>query len=269
MHSSILSLALLTTPIYAATSARVWAHFYPNCPGEPFSDLDTFENYEETVPSIDIKEGECANIGVPSYEHNLVSSISVDAELLSREHNNYFSSDNTNCNITVHEVPECVEPPLIVKEIRNGVEVSECEPRRFAAFSEVWLQLVCDNAAKESLENQSEDIPRIEATAKVQQVNNMQTPGSNSNSWHVAQAAQSEREPEQEGRVDNAGHTESEQMVHSIMEKLAQKHSHFVSAKHNATQGINGSHHNGTAPGNHTVLRRKLSVLRNRATRLY
>ncbi|KAJ5147041.1 hypothetical protein N7526_000393 [Penicillium atrosanguineum] len=258
MHSSILTFALLTTPIYAATTAL----------GSLFSDLATYENYEETAPSIDIKVGECTNIGVPSYEHNLVSAISVDAELLSREHNNYFSSDSTNCNITVHEVPECVEPPLIVKEIRNGVEVSECEPRRFAAFSEVWLQLVCDNAGTESLENQSEDIPRIEETAKIQQASNVQTPGSNSNSWHVAQSAQSEREPEQEGRVNNAGHAESENMVLGIMEKLAQKHSHFVSGKHHATQS-NVSHHNGTAPGNHTMSRRKLSVLRNRSNRLY
>ncbi|KAJ6120876.1 hypothetical protein N7523_005156 [Penicillium sp. IBT 18751x] len=268
MYSSILTLALLTTPIYAATSARVWAHFYPSCPGDPFSDLATYENYEETIPSIDIKEGECANIGVPSYEHNLVSSISVDAELLSRTHNGYFSSDTTNCNITVHEVPECVEPPLIVQEIHNGVEISECEARRFAAFSEVWLRLVCDDAGKESLENQGQDIPRIDETAKTQQASNVQTPGSNSNSWHVAQSAQSEREPEQEGRVNNAGHAESEKMVHDIMEELAQKHSHFVSGKYHATQS-NGSLHNGTIPGNHTISRRKLSVLRNRADRLY
>lgn len=267
---SILTLALLTTPIYAATSARVWAHFYPNCPGDPFSDMDSFENYEETAPSQDITVGECTNIGVPSYEHNLVSAISVDAEILSREHSNYFSSsDGANCNITVHEVPECIDPPLITKEIRNGVEVSQCESRKFAAWSEVWLQLVCDDAGKESLEDQSEDIPRIDKTAQVQQANNVQTPGSNSNSWHVAQASHSEREPEQEGRVNNAGHYESEQVVHSIMEKLAEKHSHFVSGKHNDTQSLNGSHHNGTASGNRTMSRRKLSVLRNRATRLY
>lgn len=268
MYSSILTLALLTTPIYAATSARVWAHFYPSCPGDPFSDLATYENYEETIPSIEIKAGECTNIAVPSYEHNLVSSMSVDAELLSLEHNGSFSSDNTNCNITVHEVPECVEPPLIVKEMHNGVEVSECAARRFAAFSEVWLQLVCDDAGKASLENQSKDSPRIDETAKVQQASNVQTPGSNSNSWHAAQSAQSEFEPEQEGRVNNAGHAESEDMVQGIMEKLAQKHSQFVSGKDHGIPS-NGSYPNGTAPDNHTISRRKLSVLRNRVTRLY
>ncbi|KAJ5204639.1 uncharacterized protein N7498_005518 [Penicillium cinerascens] len=266
---SIITLALLTTPIYAATSARVWAHFYPNCPGEPFSDMASYENYEETVPSQDITVGECANINVPSYEHNLVSAISVDAEMLSREHNNYFFSDGANCNITVHEVPECVDPPLITKEIRNGVEVSQCESRNFAAWSEVWVQLICDDAVTESLEDESEGIPRIDVTAEVQQANNVQTPGSNSDSWLVAQEAHSEIEPQEESRVDNAGHHESEQAVHSIMGKLAEKHSHFVSGKHNDTQSINGSHHNATASGNHTMLRRKLSVLRNRATRLY
>jgi hypothetical protein len=258
---SILTLALLTTPIHATTSARVWTHFYPSCPGDPFSDLASFENYEQIDPPQDINVGQCTNIGVPSYEHSLVSAISVDAEMLSREHSNYHTSGQ-NCNITVHEVPECIDPPLITKEIRNGFEISKCESRKFAAWSEVWVQLVCNDPdpdpAKESLEDQAEDIARIDETAKMQSAATVQTPGSNSNTWHVAQTAQSEREPEQEGRVNNAGHFESEQLVHSIMEKLAQKHSHFVSGKHNATQSLN-----------RTVSRRKLSVLRNRATRLY
>lgn len=274
MHS-ILTLTLLSTPIHAATTARVWTHFYPSCPGDPFADLASYENYEEVAPSKDVTVGQCADIGVPSYEHSLVSAISVDAELLSHINGSPFSSGPSNCNITVHEVPECVDPPLITKEIRHGVEVSQCESRRFAAYSEVWLQLVCDDEGIESLEEQGEDIPRIEETTKVQQSNDVQTPGSNADSWHMAQTAQSEREPAQEGRVNNAGHAESEKIVHDIMEALKKKNSTIVTGKHNSTlthhRPLNGTlpHLNGTASGNRTFSRRKLSVLRNRATRLY
>lgn len=278
---SILTLALLSTPIHAATTARVWTHFYPSCPGEPFADLAPYENYEETTPSHDVTIGQCAAIGVPSYEHSLVSAISVDAELLSHIHGNPFAEGPSSCNITVHEVPECEDPPLITKEIRNGVEVSQCEPRRFAAYSEVWLQLVCNDEARESLEEQVEDIPRIEKTAQVQQASDVQTPGSNADSWNMAQTAQSEREPVQEGRVNDAGHAESAKLVHEIMEALnKKKNSTLVTGKHhnkhhNATaihhRPLNGtlSLHNATAPANRTVSRRKLSVRRNRVTRLY
>lgn len=274
--NSILTLTLLSTPIHAATTARVWTHFYPSCPGQPFADLASYENYEEVAPAKDVTIGQCANIGVPSYEHSLVSAISVDAELLSHINGDPFSEGPANCNITVHEVPECVDPPLITKEISHGVEVSQCESRRFAAYSEVWLQLVCDDEGVESLAEQEEDIPRIEKTAKIQQSDDVQTPGSNADSWRMAQTAQSEREPVQEGRVNEAGHAESAKIVAEIMEALRKKqNSVTVKGKHNATmthhRPLNGTlpYHNGTAYGNRTVSRRKLSVLRNRATRLF
>lgn len=292
---SIFPLALLTTPIHATTTARVWTHFYPSCPGEPFADLASYENYEEITPATNVPIGQCVAIGVPSYERDLVSALSVDAELLSHINRSPFSEGPSNCNITVHEVPECEDTPLITKEIRNGVEVSQCEPRRFAAYSEVWLQLVCDEVARESLKEQAEDIPRIEETTKTQQSNEVQTPGSNAETWHQAQTAQSEREPVQEGRVNNDGHLESEKIVQALMEALRKKHATLVTGKHNSTsnrhQLLNGTAvhhrplngtaihhrllngtmilHNGTAvAGNRTMSRRKLSVLRNRAPRL-
>ncbi|KAJ5161680.1 hypothetical protein N7492_007072 [Penicillium capsulatum] len=272
MHP-ILTTLILSTPIHAATTARVWTHFYPSCPGDPFTELKTYENYEETVPSINIHAGQCTNIAVPSYERNLVSAISVDAEIVSHEKGHPFPpEDAPNCNITLHEVPGCSEPPLINKELHNGVEVSPCESRRFAAYSEVWVQLVCDDKARESLEDQAEDIPRIHNAASAQKVDNVQTPGSNANSWSSTQAAHSERQPEQEGRVNMAGHAQSEQTVRKVMEMLKNKHSSLVSGKHNATQQhLNRTlrHGNATFPANRTVSRRKLSVLRNRATRLY
>lgn len=275
MHSSLATLFLLSTPIHANTIARVWTHFYPNCPGEPFSNLDTFENYEETAPAEEITVGSCASIGVPSYKHNLVSAISVDAELVSHEKGHPFPPENgPNCNITLHEVPNCVDPPLINKELRNGVEVSDCQARQFAAYSEVWVKLVCESSGFESLQDQAEDIPRLEETTSAQQANNVQTPGSNSNSWSVAQEQQSERRPEDENRVNDAGHAESEKIVHEIMELMKEKNtSHIVNGKHNMTRPhLNAklNQKNATAPANQTVMsRRKLSVLRNRNARLY
>ncbi|KAJ5291225.1 hypothetical protein N7478_000476 [Penicillium angulare] len=265
MHSTLKTLILLSTPIHAATTARVWTHFYPSCPGEPFSDLATYENYEETAPSKDISAGQCMQIGVPSYEHNLVSALSVDAEFLSKEKGHPFPpSNNPNCNITVHEVPGCIDDPLITHELHNGVEVSECHERNFAAYSDIWVQLVCEGVEKESLSEQQEDIPRIDETASVQNSENVQTPGSNENSWHLAQTQSSERQPEEESRVNDAGHLESEEIVHRVMEALHHKAKgmHLVSGKHNATR------YNGTAPKNATLSRRKLSVLRNRVARL-
>lgn len=275
MHSSLATLFLLSTPIHANTIARVWTHFYPNCPGEPFSSLDTYENYEETPPAEEITIGSCANIGVPSYEHNLVSAISVDAELVSHEKGHpYPPEDGPNCNITVHEVPSCIDPPLITKELHNGVEVSDCKPRQFAAYNQVWIKLVCESSGVESLQDSAEDIPRLDETTSAQKANNVQTPGSNSNSWSVAQEQHSERRPEDESRVNDAGHAESEQAVHDIMELMKAKHSaNIVTGKHNATKHqLNATMHqkNATAPANRTVMsRRKLSVLRNRNVRLY
>ncbi|KAJ5658718.1 uncharacterized protein N7484_002367 [Penicillium longicatenatum] len=290
MHSTLTSFILLSTPIHAATTARIWTHFYPSCPGEPFADLSSYENYEETVPTSKITAGVCTQVGVPSYEHNLVSAISIDAELLSNEKgHNFPPEDGPSCNITIHEVPECIDEPLLNKELHNGVEVSQCHERNFVAYSDVWVQLICEGeqnendhhrhheqqeqTASESLEDQEEDIPRIGETTSIQQSSDVQTPGSNANSWHLAQTESSEREPLQESRVNNVGHEESEAIVHRIMEALRHKaHGmNLVSGKTNATRHLNGTiHANGTAPANGTIVsRRKLSVLRNRATRLY
>ncbi|KAJ5553607.1 hypothetical protein N7494_002985 [Penicillium frequentans] len=290
MHSTLTTLILLSTPIHAATTARIWTHFYPSCPGEPFVDLSTYENYEETVPTTKISAGICTQVGVPSYEHNLVSAISIDAELLSNvKGHNFPPEDGPSCNITIHEVPECIDEPLLNKELHNGVEVSECHERNFAAYSDVWVQLVCEGeqnendhhmmqeqqeqTASESLADQQQDIPRIGQTTSIQQSGDVQTPGSNANSWHLAQTESSEREPEQESRVNNVGHEESDAIVHRIMEELKSKAQgmNLVSGKTNATRHLNGTLlSNGTAPANGTIVsRRKLSILRNRATHLY
>lgn len=278
MRSTLTTLFLLSAPIHAGITARVWTHFYPNCPGEPFSTLDTYENYEETAPSTEIATGMCANIGVPSYEHNLVSAISVDAELLSQESGDpYPPETGPNCNITVHEVPECIDPPLISKTLRNGVGVSQCEPRSFAAYSEVWLQLVCDELEfneEQSAQDRVLDIPRLDGVTKYESEENaagVQTPGSNAFSWSKAQTAYAGRKPEEEGRVNSDGHAESDKIVHEIMEKIRNQLASMVSGKHNETHSalnVTMPRGNGTAASNRTMSRRKLSVLRNRV-RLY
>jgi hypothetical protein len=294
MHSlttSLLSLSLLSSTVHAQSVARVWTHFYPNCPGEPFTKLDTYENYRESGPSQDITVGSCKNLPVPSYERSLVGAISVDAELLSHNHDLPFLEGGSGCNITVHEVPECIDPPLISKEIRNGVEVSQCEPRQFAAYTQVWVNLVCDSDSpvhsdgdhtpsqeaqkqantQQSLPTTEPDQPvRAEKQTSVEDINNIQTPGSNADSWHLSQVTHNQREPAQESRVNSAGHAESDRIVHQMMELLKNKTSTIVSAKHNATHHMQLAQlKNGTAPGNRTVMsRRRLSVLRNRVARL-
>lgn len=268
MHP-ILTLFLLSTPIHATTTARIWTHFFPSCPGQPFSNLDTYENYEETAPSQIITAGACANIGVPSYEQNLVSSVSVDGEIISNEPGYPIPTETKPCcNVTLHEVPGCVDPPLITKNLHDGVEVSECASRHFAAYTEVWVKLDCEDMATESLEAQDEDTSRIERTASAQQSDSAQTPSSNAGSWHLAQVSH-KPQPEQ-GRVDNAGHADSRKVLLSILEffeKFEKKNGTDIgSGKHNSTKHVAGSLKNGTAPANRTVSRRKLSVLRNRPT---
>ncbi|KAJ5961132.1 uncharacterized protein N7479_008282 [Penicillium vulpinum] len=290
MHSlatSLISLSLLSGTIHAQSIARVWTHFYPNCPGEAFSKLDTYENYQESAPSQDITEGSCKNFAVPSYERNLVSAISVDSELLSHSHDLPFLEGGSGCNITVHEVPGCIDPPLITKEIRDGVEVSQCEPRKFVAYTQVWVDLVCDSNSpfhdeniptSETNENKQADTKQSMPTAEpdtpvhtekqtsVEDINNIQTPGSESDSWRPSQVAQTQREPVQEGRVNDAGHAQSEQMVHQMMELLKNRTSHNVTGNYQSAHSNVTLHINGTTAGNHTATsRRRLSVLRNKA----
>ncbi|KAJ5435648.1 hypothetical protein N7445_006533 [Penicillium cf. griseofulvum] len=286
--TSFISLSLLSSTVHAQSIARVWTHFYPNCPGEPFSNLDTYENYQVSAPPQNITVDICQNIAVPSYERSLVSAISIDAELLSHRHDLPFLEGGSDCNITVHEVPGCIDPPLINQEIRDGVEVSQCVPRQIV-YTQVWVKLICDSESplttentptkgtnenkevdtKQSVPTVQPDAPvRAEKHTSVEDINNIQTPGSASDSWHSSQDTHNQREPVQEDRVNSAGHAQSDRIVHHVMKMLQNKTSHIVSAKHRPIHSNITLHHNGTAPGNHTVMsRRRLSVLRNRAAR--
>lgn len=279
MHSSLAALLLLSTPIHASFSARIWTHFYPTCPGDTFGDMSAYENFRENSPSRDIPIGKCTEFAVPSTERNLVQAVSIDGELISPQTGHPFPpgfGPSQDCNITLHEVPDCFDDPLITKELQHGVEVSECSARSFAAYSDVWVKLLCSDSKAtepESFDNQPVDVPRLDETSTVQKASDVQTPGSNANSWHLSQTTSSERDPSQEGRVEDEGHLESSEIVTKIMEAINHRKNglNLVTGKHNSTRPVNGTQlqSNGTAPGNRTVIRRKLSVLRNRATRLY
>ncbi|KAJ5162802.1 uncharacterized protein N7500_004632 [Penicillium coprophilum] len=288
LATSRISLCLLSCTVQAQSIARVWTHFYPSCPGEPFSNLDTYENHQESAPSQDITVDSCTSFAVPSYGRNLVSAISVDAELLSNGHDVPYLEGGSGCNITVHEVPGCIDPPLITKEIRNGVEVSQCEPRQLA-YTQVWVKLVCDsdsplyggNAStqgtkqseqtdtKQPMSTAQPDAPvRAEKHTTSEDINDTQMPGSNLESWRGSEATHSQREPVQESRVNDAGHVGSDRIVHQVMALLKNQTSHIVTGKHHPIHSNVTLHQNGTALGNHTVMsRRRLSVLRNRAAR--
>ncbi|KAJ9250870.1 hypothetical protein DTO195F2_8023 [Paecilomyces variotii] len=143
MHFS--NLATLTTILFttqhafALNGARIWTHFYPQCsvdgitPG--YSTL--------TSPRTDIRSGVCHEVTTPLSDDSKVASISIDAETL-------ISESGTHCNVTVHEVPGCVDEPLITASIRDGKAHSGCVERNFVTYSAVWVQLDC-GAAKEKL----------------------------------------------------------------------------------------------------------------------
>jgi hypothetical protein len=46
----------------------------------------------------------------------------------------------------VHEVAGCIDPPLIEAPIKNRDAQSECTPRNFVAFDDVWVRLDCAEA---------------------------------------------------------------------------------------------------------------------------
>ncbi|KAF7717479.1 Uncharacterized protein PECH_007967 [Penicillium ucsense] len=280
MHSAFAALFLLSTPIHATITAKVWAHFYPNCPGDPYSTLDAYESYEETAPTKVITAGVCTSFGVPSFNHQLVSSISVDAELTPKDYQTLYPSDTgARCNITVHEEPECIDPALINQELHQGVEVSKCETRSFAAFSQIWIQLNCENDGEalhsNSLLGQSSNSTyesRLADSAgedDVEAPSKMQTPGSNSNTWANAQTGRaSQQNPEQVERVNQDGHAESEKIVHDLMERLKNQTATYVSGKSNSTRPVNGTllQSNGTVSRSPGLIKRRLSVLRRRRT---
>ncbi|CAL5871673.1 uncharacterized protein PFLUO_LOCUS5926 [Penicillium psychrofluorescens] len=278
MHTkTAISILSLLAPIHATTTVRVWTHFYPSCPGDPSTDLGAYEHYEQAGAPRDITIGGCENIAVPSYlyERNLVNHVSLDAELVSHHHYGESGDVEINpdcgCKVTLHEVPGCIDPPLVSTPLEHRAAVSTCAARQLS-YSEVWAKLTCDKThdvvIHENEGDNKDDVAlRKDKLSETEQAARAQTPGSDSESWHRAQTAQSsERAPEEEARVNSAGHVEADSVFNALLEYL--KHKNATSILHNnATQHLNLTQHiNGTA--NNTISRRHLSVLRNRL-RLY
>lgn len=54
------------------------------------------------------------------------------------------------CTIAVHEVPGCVDPPLLEEEVEHGFASSDCVPRNFVSYNQVWVRLDCEDAEVQS-----------------------------------------------------------------------------------------------------------------------
>jgi hypothetical protein len=48
------------------------------------------------------------------------------------------------CRIAIHEVPGCVDPPLLEEEVKHGFASSDCVPRNFVSYNQVWVRLDCE-----------------------------------------------------------------------------------------------------------------------------
>ncbi|KAF3392005.1 hypothetical protein DPV78_010512 [Talaromyces pinophilus] len=95
-------------------------------------------------PSVNITQGQCQPVPIVTARHIDSSSVSVGAELST-------ITPFQECNITVHEVPGCIDEPLLVAPVKNREAESICTPRNFGAFNDVWVRLDCEEVGTGSL----------------------------------------------------------------------------------------------------------------------
>lgn len=130
----------LSIPTTTITGARIWTHFYPSC-----STSSSFSEAGLTPPLVDVLAGTCTEVTTPSPDSDQVDYISIDAELVVVAQ----PSQSQQCNVTVHEVPGCVDPPLIEAPVRDDRRAtSGCAERNFKAYSAVWVRLDCAEAGR-------------------------------------------------------------------------------------------------------------------------
>ncbi|KAF7166490.1 hypothetical protein CNMCM6106_002301 [Aspergillus hiratsukae] len=72
----------------------------------------------------------------------MVTHMSFDAEVEVD-----VTSSAEKCTIAVHEVPGCVDPPLLQEEVEHGFASSDCVPRNFVSYNQVWVRLDCEDDA--------------------------------------------------------------------------------------------------------------------------
>ncbi|KUL88617.1 hypothetical protein ZTR_05229 [Talaromyces verruculosus] len=104
-------------------------------------------NTEKTTirsPSVNITQGQCQPVPIVTARHIDSGSVSVGAELST-------ITPFQGCNITLHEVPGCIDEPLLVAPVKNREAESICTPRNFGAFNDVWVRLDCEEVGTGSL----------------------------------------------------------------------------------------------------------------------
>ncbi|OJK04723.1 hypothetical protein ASPACDRAFT_56173 [Aspergillus aculeatus ATCC 16872] len=171
--TTILTLLLLnTTQASAFSIARVWASFYSECPADssetpapssPSDDPTTsntnsilanffasfFQRTEDQSATvvIDVYSGTCQ--AFPVGRRYNADAISFNAEAV-------YTGPYDRCNVTVHEVPGCVDAPLIEVPIQaDGSAAATCTEREFHSLSQMWILLHCETDKKSSSSSSS------------------------------------------------------------------------------------------------------------------
>ncbi|RHZ61974.1 hypothetical protein CDV55_106863 [Aspergillus turcosus] len=141
----ILTVSLASPP---TARARIWAEFFPSCPINrihPASAPDHLP-HEEFISALNLSPGTCAPIYVPLSYGAEVTHMSFDAEV----EVDATGPEAEKCTISVHEVPGCVDPPLLEEEVEHGFASSDCVPRNFVSYNQVWVRLDCEDAKVQS-----------------------------------------------------------------------------------------------------------------------
>lgn len=134
--------------------ARIWTHFYAECPDVDFSMTTARTNAATAITSsVDVRQGECAGVPIKRTDMAQAGSISIDAQLI-------VVQPFQTCNVTVHEVAECLDDPLVVAPVKDRVAHSECEERKFKAWTEVWVRLDCEEVGTGSWNKYHNSISR-------------------------------------------------------------------------------------------------------------
>ncbi|PYH83205.1 hypothetical protein BO82DRAFT_412194 [Aspergillus uvarum CBS 121591] len=163
--TTILTLLLLnTTQASAFSIARVWASFYSECPADDDSSDTPSDDPTETSNSnsilsnffasffqrtddqsatvvIDVYSGTCQ--AFPVGRRYNADAISFNAEAL-------YTGPYDKCNVTLHEVPGCVDAPLVEVPIQDGSAAATCTEREFHSLSQMWILLHCEPNTKSS-----------------------------------------------------------------------------------------------------------------------
>ncbi|OKL63731.1 hypothetical protein UA08_00906 [Talaromyces atroroseus] len=141
----------IRTPSSSSASVLPSSSSSSSIPSErsQFRSLLAARSTEKTTirsPAVNITQGQCQPVHIATSTHLNSRSVSVEAELI-----NVLPFQQ--CNITVHEVAGCIDPPLVVAPVKNRDARSACKPRNFDAFDDVWVKLDCSEVGTGSPQN--------------------------------------------------------------------------------------------------------------------